>query len=132
MRITGDGGVAGSHAFDRVNEHERDVGGFQMLASHDHRKLFGHQFGLALAANTGGVDEAIAEAVALQNFVDGIAGGAGDRRDNRPRRSRQRIQQRRLAHVGPADDRHLGFLLLRFFGLARLAFDGVFLARFLR
>jgi hypothetical protein len=35
--------------------------------------------GLALAANAGGVDEAEAASVMLENFIDGVAGGTGDR-----------------------------------------------------
>ncbi len=34
--VTRDGGIAGSYAFDRIDDYQRDVGGFQMLAGHHH------------------------------------------------------------------------------------------------
>ena len=88
VRIAGDGGITGGHAFDRVDDHQRHVGGFQMLARHHDGKLLGHQFGLALAADSGGVDEAVGLAVVLDQFVDRIARGSGNRRNDGARRFR--------------------------------------------
>ncbi len=100
----------GGDAFGGVDHDQRDVGGFQMLARHDHRELLGHQLGLALAADSGGVDEAVGLAVALDQFIDGIARGSGDGRDDGAAGSGQRVQQRRLADVGAADDGDLDSL----------------------
>ena len=55
---------------------------FQMLARHDDGQLLGHQLGLALAADAGGIDEAIALAFVLHQFVNRIARGAGNGRDD--------------------------------------------------
>src|SRR5271167_128545 len=63
--VSGDGGIAAGDAFSGVDEDERYVGCFKMLARHHDRKFFGHQFGLALAADASRVDEAIDHAVAL-------------------------------------------------------------------
>ena len=93
MRVTGDGGIAGGDAFDRVDHNHRNVGGFQMFARHHNGQLLGHQFGLALAANAGGIDEAVLLAVAFEDLVDRIARGTGNRRDNRTTSAGQRVQQ---------------------------------------
>ena len=65
---------------------------------------------LALAANAGGIDKAKAAAIAFNDFVDRIARGAGNRRDDGAIRSSQAIQQRGLAYIGMADDCDLGFI----------------------
>ena len=109
MRVAGDGGVERADAFGRVDHEQRDVGVFEMLARHDDGKLLGHQVRLALAANARRVDKAKTLPVALDDLVDRIASGAGDRRDDRARGSRELIQQRRLADVGMADDGDLYF-----------------------
>src|ERR1700683_999411 len=65
---------------------------------------------LAFAANSGGVDEAEAASIVLNNFVDCIARGAGNGRNNGGVGSREAIQQRRLPDVGMADDGDFGFV----------------------
>ena len=80
--VAGDGGVELADAFGGVDDEQRDVGGFEMFARHDDRKFLGHEMRLAFAANAGGVDEAEAASVVLDDFVDGVAGGAGDGRDD--------------------------------------------------
>ena len=57
---------------------QRNVGGFEVLARHHDGELLGHQLGLALAADSGGVDEAVGLAVPLDEFVDRIASGSGN------------------------------------------------------
>ena len=78
MRVAADGGIRGGYAFGCVDDEQRDVGGFEMAACHDDGELFGHHVGLAFAANACGVDEAVLCAVVLDDFVNGIARGAGD------------------------------------------------------
>ena len=68
--------------------------------------------GLALAANAGRIHKAELAAFEFDDLVHGVAGGAGDGRDDGSGCARERVQQRGLAHVGPADDGHRGFVLL--------------------
>ena len=82
MRVSGDGSVELAHAFGGINHQQRNVGGFKMFARHDHGKFFRHQMSLAFAANAGSIDKAKALAVALDDFVDRIARGAGNGRDD--------------------------------------------------
>ena len=94
---------------------ERNVGAFEMLARHDDGELLGHQLGLALATDSGSVDEAIGLAIALHQFINRIARGSRDRRDNGATSSGERIQQRGLADIRTADDRDLGLERRRIF-----------------
>ncbi len=113
MRIAADVGVQRGDAFGGVDHQQRDVRRLKMLARHHHGELLGHQLGLALAADAGGVDKAVVVALALDHFVHGIARGACDRaRRWRGWSSGKRVQQRALAHVGAADDGDLGLALV--------------------
>src|ERR1039458_1607625 len=80
--VAADVGVEGVDAFGSVEDEERDVGGFEVLAGHDDGELLGHELGLALAADAGGVDETEVVAGAGDHFVDSIAGGTGYGRDD--------------------------------------------------
>src|ERR1700722_606806 len=64
----------------------------------------------AFAANAGGVDEAEAASVVLEDFVDGVARGAGYGRDDGAVGRGERVQQRGLADVGVTDDGDFGFV----------------------
>ncbi len=66
--------------------------------------------------------------VALDDFVDRIARGARDGRDDRAIRAGEKVQQSGFAHVGMSDDGDLGFVGLRLFYF----FFAVFLRRPLR
>ena len=55
--VAADVGVEGGDAFGGVEDEEGDVGGLEVLAGHDDGQLLGHELGLALAADAGGVDE---------------------------------------------------------------------------
>ncbi len=120
MGVSGDGGVEGIHSLGGVDHQQSDVGGFEMLARHDDGKLLGHQVGLAFAANAGGVDEAEGLSVTFDDFVDRVAGGAGDGGDDSARGAGQVIQERGFAYVGVADDGDFGF------GCRLLIFDHFF------
>ena len=69
-------GIELADAFGGIDDQQRDVGAFQMLARHHDRKLLRHQVRLAFAANAGGIDEAKAPSVVLDDFVDCVARGA--------------------------------------------------------
>src|SRR5581483_10648995 len=58
----------------------------------------------ALAAEAGGVDQLERAAVALEHGVDCVAGRAGHVGDDRPLDPDQRVEERRLADVGAAED----------------------------
>ncbi len=99
-----------AHALGGVDDQQGDVSGLEMLAGHHDRKFFRHEVSLAFAATAGGVDEAEAAPVVLHDFVDSVARSAGDGRDDGSVGSGEAVQQRRLAHVGVADDGDFGFV----------------------
>jgi len=111
VRVAADVGVEGGDSFGGVEDEEADVGGLEMLAGHDDGQLFGHETGLALATDSSGVDETEVVRAASDDFVDCVAGGAGDGRDDGARAAGEGVEQRRLADVGTADDGDLGFVL---------------------
>src|SRR5271166_2695678 len=63
MCITRDRRIASSHAFRRINQHQRDVGGFKVLARHHDRKLLSHQLGLPFATNSCGIYETVLKSI---------------------------------------------------------------------
>ena len=76
VRVAADVGVERRHAFDGVRMSERHVGSLQVLARLDDAEFLGQQLGLAFAPDARGVDEAEAQAVALEFRVHGVARGA--------------------------------------------------------
>ena len=110
--VAADVGVERGDAFGGVEDEEGDVGGFEVLAGHDDGELLGHEVGLALAADAGGVDEAEVVAAAGDDFVDGVAGGAGDGGDDGAVGSGEGVEQGGFADVGAADDGDLGLALV--------------------
>ena len=60
---------------------------------------------LALAADTGRIDQANAAVAALEAGVDGVAGRPRLVGDDHPRAAQDRVQQRGLADIGTAEDR---------------------------
>ncbi len=104
VSVSGNGGVAGGNAFGRVHHQQRDVGSFRVLARHHDRELFGHQLGLALAADARGIDEAIGLAVAFDHFIHRVARGARDGGYDGAIGRSERVQQRGLPYVRPPDD----------------------------
>ena len=111
MGVTADVGVEGGDSVGGVEDEEADVGGFEVFARHDDGELLGHELGLALATDSGRVDETEVVRAAGDDLVDGVAGGAGDGRDDGARRAGEGVEQRRFADVGTADDGDLGFVL---------------------
>src|SRR5208282_3793583 len=112
MGIACDVGVEAAGAFGGVDHEEHDVGVFDVFARHDYRKLLRHQPRFAFAADAGGINEANLAAFVLDDFIDGIARSAGDRRDDGAIGSRELIQQRGFADVRVPDDRDLDFMRL--------------------
>src|SRR6185437_13718879 len=78
VRVAADGGVGCGDAFGGVDDEERDVGGLKMAAGHDDGKLLGHEVGFALAADSGGVDDAELLAVVFDDFIHGVTRGSGN------------------------------------------------------
>jgi hypothetical protein len=114
VRVSADGGIAGGDALGGVDQEEGDVGGFEMAARHDDGELLGHEVGFAFAADSGGVDEAESVAFEFDGFVNGIAGGSGDGRDDGAGGAGEGIEQGGFADVGAADDGYGGFVLFEF------------------
>jgi hypothetical protein len=81
-----------------------------VLAGHDYRQLLGHEAGLALAADAGGVDEAEVVAGAGDDFVDSIPSCTGYRTDDGAVGSGEGVEQGGFADVGAADDGDAGFV----------------------
>jgi hypothetical protein len=79
VRVAADVGVEGGDAFGGVEDEEGDVGGFEVLAGHDDGELLGHEVGLALAADAGGVDEAevVAGAVTTSSTASRVVPAMG-------------------------------------------------------
>ena len=111
MGIAADVGVEGGDSVGGVEDEEADVGGLEVLAGHDDGQLFGHEAGLALATDSGGVDETEVVRAASDDLVYGVAGGAGDGRDNGARAAGEGVEKRGFADVGAADDGDLGLVL---------------------
>ncbi len=124
VSIACDGSVAGGHTFDGIDDDERNISSFEVLARHDDGQFFGHQFGLALAANSSGIDEAVSLAAVLDKFIDRVARCSGNWRDDGAASPGKRVQQRGLADVGAADDGDLGKLRSFFFLFFRGRFGG--------
>ncbi len=73
----------------------------------DHRELLDRLEHLAAAAQPGGVDQRVGASAALEVEVDRVARRARLVEGDHPLLAEQRVDQRRLADVGPPDDRHL-------------------------
>ena len=84
---------AGRDAFGGVDDQQRHVGGFKMAARHDDAQLFSHQVRFALAADACRVDKAQLAALELHHFVDRVARGSRDRRNDGARGAGERIEQ---------------------------------------
>src|SRR5258708_10505096 len=80
-----------------------------MFARHDDRKLLGHQVGLALAADSGGINKAKRFTITCNEFVHRISSSARDRRDNRAFCASELVEKSGFADVGMADDGDFDF-----------------------
>ena len=90
-----------------------------MPPRHDDGNLFGHEFGFTFAANARRVNQTKVRALEFKVCVDGVAGGAGDRRDDDALGSRETIDERRLADVRATDDGDADFAARGFAGFGR-------------
>ena len=105
MRVLlGDAGVGVEHQHD-------DVGVLDGLQRFHHRKFLDGFEHLAAAPYAGRVDQRVAAPVLFEIEVDRVPRGAGLVECDHSLLAQQRIDQRRLAHVGPADHRHLDRLV---------------------
>src|ERR1035437_7495337 len=102
--VAADVGVERGDSFGGVEDEEGDVGGFEVLASHDDGELLGHELGLALATDAGGVYETEVVMGAGYYFVYCIPSGAGDRGDDGAFGAGEGVEQGGFAYVGTADD----------------------------
>ena len=93
------------HAFGRVDEEQRGIGAVDRLQRAHEAVVLGRLVDAALAAQAGGVDEAQRAVVGLDDGVDRVARRAGHVVHDRALLADEPVEQRRLADVGPADDR---------------------------
>ncbi len=102
-------GVLLRDALGGIDHQHHDVGPLDGAHRQDHA---GHLHGavllddLGLAADAGGVDQDEAVAVALDQGIDGVAGGPGAVVDEHPLLAGQPVDQGGFPCVGPPDDRH--------------------------
>ena len=89
----------------RVHDEQRHVALLDALPRLDDRQDLGPLLGLAAPPDPGRVHEAEAPARGLDAGVDRVAGGARDLRHDRAVLAEQRVDERGLADVRPADDR---------------------------
>ena len=99
------------HAFTRIHDEDDHVRVLDRLQRLDHRELFHGLEDLAAATHTSRIDQGVLFVVAFERDVDAVAGGTGLVIDNDPLLAKHAVDQRRLAHVGPADDRDLDAIL---------------------
>ncbi len=90
-----------SSACAAVGDENRDVGAREFRARAANAFLLDHVVGVAHAS---GVDERQADAIETDRFAQHVARRAGNRRDDRAFALGQRVEQARLADIGPADD----------------------------
>ena len=111
--------VLGFEALLRIEHQNTDVGLLDGADRAHHGvefEVFGH---LAFFAHAGRIDQVEIESVLVVARVNGVARGAGDRRDDVAFFAQQGVGERRLAHVRTAYDGDAGqlfFLVLGFRG----------------
>jgi len=94
----------GSDADGGVDNQDGDIRALEMTAGHDRAELFGDEFRLALAADAGGIEEAIGFAVAIDDSVHHVARGASLRGDDGAFAADELVEECGLANVGTADN----------------------------
>ncbi len=103
--VAGDDRVLVGDALHRVHQQQGDVGAGHGLLGLEDRELLGALGGLALAADAGGVDEAVDAVLHLEHRVHRVPGGAGHGAHEAPLVAKELIDERGLANVRPPHDR---------------------------
>ncbi len=104
LDVAGDRRVHLAQAVLGREHHDRDVRAFDGLLRLDHAHVVDRFLQQPLAPDPCRIDEAVPLAAPHEQAVDGVAGRAGDRRNDRPFLPEQLVQERALAHVGPAHE----------------------------
>ena len=104
-RHVGRGEVAFDDALARVDQDEADVGALRRLERAQLRVVLDPLPLTALAAQTGGVDELKVRSPRSMHRVDRVARRARHLRHDRALLADERVEERRLADVRPAEDR---------------------------
>ena len=89
------GGLAG------IDDFEDEIGAVEFLVGALDADLFD---GVASIAETGGIDEAEGDTVDLDDFLDGVAGGAGVGADDGALEAEQAIEEAAFAYIRLTDD----------------------------
>ena len=110
--VPGDMRILLGNSLLRIEQQDDDVCVRYRLQRLDHREFldrFGH---LAPTAHPGGVDQRVAPGAAIEVEIDRIARSARLFEGDDALLAQQRVDQRRFADVGPADDRDANSLVL--------------------
>jgi len=102
--VTQQSGVLVGQAFTGINQQHHNMRQFNRLQRLDGAEFF-HRFGNTRPTpDPGSVNQFILLAIPLGKDADGIAGGAGLVKGQHTIFPEDAVNQRRFAHVGPADD----------------------------
>src|SRR4029077_5948689 len=102
--VAGDLSVALRDALLAIDHEQRDVCALEPTTRHHHAEFFSDQVGLALAANAGGVDEAINAAVPTDFDIYGVHGCARHGRDDGAFFANHAIEQGGFADIGASNN----------------------------
>ncbi|HWC46448.1 MAG TPA: ribosome biogenesis GTPase Der, partial [Casimicrobiaceae bacterium] len=102
--VTGEVRVLLGDAVDGIEQQDHDVRVLDRLQRLDHRELLDRLAHLAATAHAGGVDQRVAPIAAVEIEADRIARRARLVERDHALLAEQRIDQGRLADVGPPDD----------------------------
>ena len=96
------------HRIDEDNGHIAAV--HRHIAAQHAVPLYGVLY-LGLAADAGGINEDILAVLVFNDGIGGVTGGAGNIADDHPLLSGQIVDEGAFAHIGLANDSHLGVFL---------------------
>ena len=114
MGDAGDLLILFGNAFRRVDHQQRYVAALDGGDSPYDGELLHVVRHLAAAADAGGIDQRVLDAILLERRIDGIPGGAGNVAHDHPLLTHERVDDGGLAHVGLADDGDLDVVFLFF------------------
>ncbi len=115
--VAGDVRVLVGHTLGGVQQQQHDVGGLDGLQGLDHRELLDGLEHLALAPQACGVDELELLPVALEGHGDRVPRRAGHVEGDEAFLAEPGVDERGLAHIGPAGDGQADGLVLAVFRL---------------
>ena len=107
-----DFGILFGNTIVGINQDQTNIGTLNGIDGTHIGEFFDGIVHLALAAHTGGINEAILAGLVFKVRVDGIAGSTGHVGNNDALFAQNTVQQAGLAHIGLADDGDLDDIIL--------------------